>query len=95
MLNNGTDGVAFYQVLDNSCSVAPYRAYLSCAYNANVPQAGMPPRKSMRIVFHTKETTGLGEVQGDNVQSTKVFENGVLYIKHNGIKYNIQGQLCK
>ena len=95
VLNNGTDGVAFYQVLDAGCSVPPYRAYLSCAYNANVPQAGMPPRKSMRIVFHTKETTGLGEVQGDNVQSTKVFENGVLYIKHNGIKYNIQGQLCK
>lgn len=95
VLNNGTDGVAFYQVLDDGCSVPPYRAYLSCAYNANVPQAGMPPRKSMRIVFHTKETTGLGEVQGDNVQSTKVFENGVLYIKHNGIKYNIQGQLCK
>lgn len=95
VLNNGTDGVAFYQVLDDGCSVPPYRAYLSCAYNANVPQAGMPSRKSMRIVFHTKETTGLGEVQGDNVQSTKVFENGVLYIKHNGIKYNIQGQLCK
>ncbi len=95
VLNNGTDGIAFYQVLDDGCSVPPYRAYLSCAYNANVPQAGMPPRKSMRIVFHTKETTGLGEVQGDNVQSTKVFENGVLYIKHNGIKYNIQGQLCK
>ena len=95
VLNNGTDGVAFYQVLDDGCSVPPYRAYLSCAYNANVPQAGMSPRKSMRIVFHTKETTGLGEVQGDNVQSTKVFENGVLYIKHNGIKYNIQGQLCK
>lgn len=95
VLNNGTDGVAFYQVLDDGCSVPPYRAYLSCAYNANVPQAGMSPRKSMRIVFHTKETTGLGEVQGDNVQSTKVFENGVLYIKHNGIKYNIQGQLSK
>ena len=95
VLNNGTEGVAFYQVLDDGCSVPPYRAYLSCAYNAIVPKAGMPPRKSMRIVFHTKETTGLGEVQGDNVQSTKVFENGVLYIKHNGIKYNIQGQLCK
>lgn len=95
VLNNGTDGVAFYQVLDGGCYVPPYRAYLSCAYNANVPQAGMPPRKSMRIVFHTKETTGLGEVQGDKVPCTKVFENGVLYIKHNGIKYNIQGQLCK
>lgn len=95
VLNNGTDGVAFYQVLDNSCSVAPYRAYLSCAYNANVPQAGMSPRKSMRIVFHQDTTTGREEVQGDKVPCTKVFENGVLYIKHNGIKYNIQGQLSK
>lgn len=95
VLNNGTDGVAFYQVLDNGCSVPPYRAYLSCAYNANVPQAGMPPRKSMRIVFHQDTTTGIEEVQGDKVPCTKVFENGVLYIKHNGIKYNIQGQLCK
>lgn len=95
VLNNGTDGVAFYQVLDDGCSVPPYRAYLSCAYNANVPQAGMPPRKSMRIVFHQDTTTGIEEVQGDKVPCTKVFENGVLYIKHNGIKYNIQGQLCK
>lgn len=95
VLNNGTDGVAFYQVLDNSCSVAPYRAYLSCAYNANVPQAGRPSRKSMRIVFHQDTTTGREEVQGDKVPCTKVFENGVLYIKHNGIKYNIQGQLSK
>lgn len=95
ILQKHDEEVAFYQVLDETCYVLPYRAYLSCAYNANVPQAGMLPRKSMRIVFHTKETTGLGEVQGDNVQSTKVFENGVLYIKHNGIKYNIQGQLCK
>ena len=95
VLNNGTDGVAFYQVLDDGCSVPPYRAYLSCAYNANVPKAGMPPRKSMRIVFHQDTTTGREEVQGDKVPCTKVFENGVLYIKHNGIKYNIQGQLSK
>ena len=40
-------------------------------------------------------TTGLGEVQGDNVKSTKVIENGVLYIKYKGTMYNVQGQMIK
>ena len=40
-------------------------------------------------------TTGLGEVQGDKVQSTKVIENGVLYIKYKGTIYNVQGQMIK
>lgn len=92
LLQNGTDGVAFYQVLDGSCSLGAYRAYLSCGYNANAPKPGMPPRKSMRIVFRTDETTGLGDVQGDNVKGTKVIEDGQLYIKYKGTKYNVQGQ---
>jgi len=36
-------------------------------------------------------STGLGDVQGDKVQGTKVIENGVLYLKYNGAKYNVQG----
>ena len=40
-------------------------------------------------------TTGLGEVQGDKVLSTKVIENGVLYIKYKGTIYNVQGQMIK
>ena len=40
-------------------------------------------------------TTGLGEVQGDKVKSTKVIENGVLYIKYKGTMYNVQGQMIK
>ena len=35
------------------------------------------------------------KVQGDNVQSTKVLENGVLYIIKNGVRYNAQGQAVK
>ncbi len=92
ILSNGSDGVAFYQVKDNTCSVAPYRAYLSCGYNANQGGANAAP---MHIVFRQDNTTAIEDVQVDKLQSTKVFENGVLYIKHNGIKYNIQGQLCK
>lgn len=93
VLNNQGGNVAFYQVRDNSCSVAPYRAYLNCGYNASSAAPASAPK--MRIVFQKGGTTGVEEVQGDKVPCTKVFENGVLYIKHNGIKYNIQGQLCK
>lgn len=93
VLNNQGGNVAFYQVRDDGCSVAPYRAYLSCGHDASNNGANFAPR--MRIVFHKDTTTGVEDVQGDKLQSTKVFENGVLYIKHNGIKYNIQGQLCK
>ena len=92
ILQKHDEEVAFYQVLDEPCYVLPYRAYLSCGYNAS---AAGPKSAPMRIVFHKDTTTGVEDVQGDKLQSTKVFENGVLYIKHNGIKYNIQGQLCK
>ena len=34
-------------------------------------------------------------VQSDKVPSTKVIENGVLYIKHNGKIYNVQGEKVK
>ena len=96
VLNNGTDGVAFYQVLDNSCSVAPYRAYLSCAYNANVPQAGMPPRKSMRIVFHKDGTTGVDNIESAKIcRSTKFLRDGQLIILRNGVEYNANGALVK
>ena len=39
--------------------------------------------------------TGVDNVQSDNVQSTKVMENGVLYIMYNGTKYNVQGKMVK
>ena len=49
------------------------------------------PRR-LRFVFD--QATGVENVQG-NVQSTKVIENGVLYIIKNGVKYNAQGQIVK
>ncbi|MBR4264074.1 MAG: hypothetical protein IKQ48_05820 [Paludibacteraceae bacterium] len=95
LLQNGTDGVAFYQVLDNPCSVAPYRAYLSCAYNAATPKAGMPPKKVLRIVFHENTVTGVEKVQGDNVEGKKLLRDGQLCIFHKGTIYNLQGQIIK
>lgn len=48
------------------------------------------------IAYFVKDTgTGVDNVQSDNVQCTKVLENGVLYLIHKGTKYNIQGQVVK
>ena len=92
ILSNGTDGVAFYQVLDNTCSVAPYRAYLSCGYNAN-SGAGAPKR--MRIVFHKDAPTGVESVQPSEISYQKIFRNGQLFILRNGVEYNVNGQMTK
>ena len=43
------------------------------------------------VIAKPKSATGVENVQGDKVQSTKVLENGVLYIKYKGTKYNVQG----
>lgn len=42
--------------------------------------------------FKKKDATGLGDVQGDKVQCTKILRDGVLYIMYNGTMYNVQGQ---
>ena len=94
VLQNGADGVAFYQVKDASCSVAPYRAYLSCGYNANSGSGSAPGR--LRLVFNqTNTATGMDKVQGNKEQGTKFIENGQLYILYNGTKYNVQGQIVR
>ena len=43
------------------------------------------------VIGKPKSATGFEQVPSDQVQSTKVIENGVLYIINNGIKYNVQG----
>ena len=55
--------------------------------------------RSIVKVSHLSEdqgcTTGLGEVQGDKVKSTKVIENGVLYIMYKGTMYDVRGNVVK
>lgn len=50
-------------------------------------QAGAP--RNIRMVFNT--ATGIEDVQGTQVQSTKVIENGQLIIIRDGKRYNAQG----
>ena len=50
-------------------------------------QAGAP--RNIRMVFNT--ATGIEDIQGTQVQSTKVIENGQLIIIRDGKRYNAQG----
>ena len=51
---------------------------------------------NVSVRFENGHTTDLTpNVQSDKVQCMKVIENGVLYIKHNGATYNVQGGKVK
>lgn len=91
VLNNQGGNVAFYQVRDNSCSVAPYRAYLSCGHDASNNGANFAPR--MRIVFHKDNTTDMESVQHSAISTQKILRNGQILIIRDGKVYNALGQL--
>jgi hypothetical protein len=61
---------------------------------ASVPQNAARRRVTMSV-HNTNVATGLDNVQNNNLQCTKVIENGVLYVIKNGTKYNAQGQIIK
>ena len=82
--DNSVTGVGFYQY---SGTLKAHKAY--AVISGGVAYA---PKK-LRFVFN--QATSVEDVQGDNVQSTKVIENGVLYIIKNGVRYNAQGQVVK
>lgn len=91
ILSNGANGVAFYQVRDNSCSVAPYRAYLSCGFNANSSAPGAPARQ-MRLVFPHNSPTGIESIQSSEIRTQKFFRNGQILIIRDNKMFNILGQ---
>lgn len=94
VLNNQGGNVAFYQVRDDGCSVAPYRAYLSCSHDASNNGANPAPR--MRIVFHKDTTTGVENTESAKMgRSSKFLRDGQLIILRNGVEYNANGALIK
>lgn len=90
VLNNQGGNVAFYQVRDNSCSVAPYRAYLSCSYPGSTGSSA-PAR--MRLVFNNENhTTGVERVQSSAISSQKILRNGQILIIRDNKMFNVLGQ---
>jgi len=90
ILQNGVEGVAFYQVTGSSNSIAAYHAYLSCGYNA-LSGAGAP----MRIRYVENTATGIDEVEQPCMDAQKHIKNGQLFIIRDGKTYNALGQMVK
>lgn len=91
ILQNGADGVAFYQVTTTGCSIAPYHAYLSCGYNS---QAGGTPAP-MRIRFRQDAATAVSQAANSNPAIRKRMIDGQLFIEREGTLYTAQGQIVK
>ena len=86
---NSTDGVGFF-VYKAPNQLQAHKAYI----DLNGSGMAQAPKR-MPFVFNGEQTaTGVENVQG-NVQSTKVIENGVLYIIRDGKTYNAMGQMVK
>ena len=88
----GSGDNLYYPASDDDTSMKGFRAY----FIVNSETSGDVPRHApARLVIAPKMPTAVDQVQGDNVQSTKVIENGQLFIIKNGVKYNAQGQMIK
>lgn len=73
----------------------PFRAYFYIDLNSGSGNAPLRFGMPARIGRPASTPTGVENVQSDKVQSTKFIENGQLYIKYKGTKYNAQGQMVK
>ena len=51
--------------------------------------------RAARIAKREGSATGVGEVQSDKVQGTKILRNGQLYIMYNGTMYDVMGRMME
>jgi hypothetical protein len=90
---SGADGFVGFYPLSAPYTLTAHKAFIDLD---NLPGGANSAPRRLRFVFSEEQTaTGIEDVQGDNVQSTKVLENGVVYIIKNGVRYNVQGQIVK
>ena len=86
-----------YYVNSDNVYVGANRAYLDMTGVPNYSNANLAPgRRRVTMAVHGENAaTGLEDVQGDNVQSTKVLINGNLYILRGEKVYDATGRLVK
>lgn len=81
----------------NNYMTAGYAYFDMAAIQALTPvqESADAPRRKLNIGFRNNAPTGMENLQGDNVQSTKVLIDGTLYILRNGNMYDVTGKLVK
>jgi hypothetical protein len=87
----GANDNLYYPESGDVTSMKGFRAY----FIVDNASGDVPRHAPARLVIAPKMPTAVENVQGDNVQSTKVIENGQLFIIKNGVKYNAQGKVVK
>ena len=92
MLYGNNCVVLFYETFNSSYSYTPIGSIDNPSGLAAALGSG-----NVSVRFEKGQTTEnlTPNVQSDDVQSTKVIENGVLYIRYNGTMYNVQGGIVK
>ena len=90
----GESNNLYWSDSSDATSMKGFRAYFRI--NNLGGQESVPRHAPARLVIAAPKTpTAVENVQGNNVQSTKVIENGQLFIIKNGVKYNAQGKVVK
>ena len=85
---------AYWLVSGRAATIANFRAYIKIGEINYVAPA--PGRRRVGMSVHGEQVaTGMENVQGDNVQCTKVLIDGQLFILRGEKMYDVKGQLVK
>lgn len=81
----------------NNYMTAGYAYFDMTAIQALTPvqESADAPRRKLNIGFKNNAPTGIENIQGNEIQSTKVLIDGTLYILRNGNMYDVTGKLVK
>ena len=91
---------AYWLVSGRAAYINNFRAYIKIGEIQNTPAPeptpGQAPRRRVAMSVHgTQTATGMENVQGDNVQCTKVLIDGQLFIIRGEQMFDVKGQLVK
>ena len=87
---------AFWMAKNTGVKIGQYRAYLQMNEVTAVTSSPAPGRRRITLGVQGEQVaTGFENVQGDQVQSTKVLIDGHLYILRGEKMYDAKGQLVK
>lgn len=75
-------------LVDGAVTIAPNRAYIDMSAISTIAPAQGAKR---RVIATYNQATGIEDASATFGGSKKIFENGVLYIIRDGVKYNATG----
>lgn len=75
-------------LVNSAVTIAPNRAYIDMSAISTIAPA---PGRIRRVIAVKNQATGIEDASATFGGSEKIFENGVLYILRDGVKYNATG----